>query len=281
MKSALLTALFICAPSFAAAKDIPPAPDSYVRNEGVISEAAAAEAGRRLRAFEERTGRQFVVGLFQSLEGEDLEGYENRLFKAWRVGQAKRDDGLLFCLFLKERRWRVEVGYGLEAVLTDLESSEIAQAAAGPHFKAEDYDGGVLAAIDALSAKLEGASETDAVRAPRETPDQADILWPLLWLVLGFFFVFAFTYERGFHWGLDDYAIGRRSASGPRYPVRALFLLWLYFIFLSQTLFWLRTRSLVHFRGAGWGGGGGWSSGGGGYSGGGGLSGGGGASGSW
>jgi uncharacterized protein len=281
MKSALLTALFLCAPCFTAAKDIPPSPDSYIHNEGVISEAAAAEAGQRLRAFEQRTGRQFVVGLFQDLENESLEDYTNRLFKAWRVGQAKRDDGLLFCLFLKERRWRVEVGYGLEAELTDLESSEIAQAAAVPHFKAGDYDGGVLAVIDALSAKLEGTPETDAGRAPRETSDQADILRPLLWLVLGFFFVFAFTYERGFHWGLDDYAIGRRSPSGPRYPVRAFFLLWLYAIFLFQTLFWLLTRSLVNFRSAGWGGGGGWSGGGGGFSGGGGSSGGGGASGGW
>ena len=100
MTGALLSALLLPGAALAAPKAIPPAPYSYVYNERVLSEAAAAEAGRRLSAFEGRTGHQFVVGLFQSLEEESLEDYTNRLFKAWRVGQAKRDDGLLFCRVL-------------------------------------------------------------------------------------------------------------------------------------------------------------------------------------
>ena len=279
MTGALLAALFWPG-ALAAAKDIPPAPNSHVYNEGVLSQAAAAEATSRLRGLESRTGHQFVAGLFQSLEGANLEDYANRVFKAWRVGRAKRDDGLLFCLFLKERRWRVEVGYGLEGRLTDLESSQLAQTAGVAHFKAGDYDGGVLAVIDALSAKLEGGDEAGGPSPPGASADLSGLLRSLAGFFLGFFLVFAFAYERGFHWGLDEYAIGRRSPAGPRYPVRALFLFWLYVVFLLQTLYWILTRSLVNFGGAG-GGGGGWGGGGGGFSGGGGSSGGGGASGGW
>lgn len=266
-----------------AAKPLPLAPAYFIHNEGVVSGETEKELARRLYQVEARTGRQFVVGLFQSLEGEDLEGYTNRLFKAWKVGDARRNDGLLFCLFRDEKRWRVEVGYGLEGTLTDLESAEIARAAAESHFQSGDLDGGVLAAVEGLSAKLEGGSEASARRGPVLYP--GDLLRLLLYFLLGLFLIFWPTYERGFHWGLDDYGIGKRADAGPRYPLRVAFLLWLYILFLFKTIFWLLYYS-GNFRGGrysgGYGGGGGGSwSGGGGYSGGGGSSGGGGASGGW
>lgn len=139
-----------------AAKDIPFAPRSYVLNEDVISAEAEARLSRTLSDFEQSAGHQFVVALFQSLDGESLEDYSNRVFRAWKIGDAKTNDGLLFCLFKRDRKWRVEVGYGLEGVVTDLRAGEIARDYGVPHFKTGDFDGGVQAVVEALAAKLQG-----------------------------------------------------------------------------------------------------------------------------
>ncbi|HVE13197.1 MAG TPA: TPM domain-containing protein, partial [Elusimicrobiota bacterium] len=130
-----------------AGKAVPPSPSSYVYNEGVVSAAAEARLSQALGAFERETGHQFVAALFRSLDGESLEDYSNRVFRAWKIGDAKRNDGLLFALYKDDRRWRVEVGYGLEGTLTDLEAAEIARDGV-PYFKNGDYDRGVQAVVD-------------------------------------------------------------------------------------------------------------------------------------
>ena len=125
-----------------AAKPIPPSPRAYVHNERVLSAPAAARLSALLAGFQRETGHQFVVALFESLEGESLETYSTALFRAWKIGDAKRNDGLLLALFRKDRLWRVEVGYGLEGVVTDMEAGEIARSQGVPHFKSGDFASG-------------------------------------------------------------------------------------------------------------------------------------------
>ena len=288
----LLGAAFLLARSpLRAAKPIPPSPASYVHNEGVISGPAAERLSARLADFETRTGRQFVVALFQSLEGEDLEDYANRLFRTWRIGSKKLDDGLLLCVFKSDRRWRVEVGYGLEPVLTDLEAAEIVREQAVPRFKAGDFDGGVEAAagalIEKLSAPPEAGREPPRAAVPSSLSLEEDVL-PLLakvpWVLGGFFFLFWAAVEAGLEPGIDT-LIGRRQSPGPRYPLRLAFIAWLYILLLARLL-WEAAKLILYAAlsggssGSSFGsGGGGFSSGG--FSGGGGSSGGGGASGGW
>jgi uncharacterized protein len=227
-----------------ASKPIPTSPDSYVHNEGVVRADTADQLSSRLRQFEQATGHQFVVALFQSLDGEDLETYVNQVFRQWKIGDAKRNDGLLFCVFLKDHRWRVEVGYGLEPVVTDLEAAEIVRDSAVPLFKTGDYDAGVLAAVVALSAKAGGPAESDATRSRSRRSERP---W---WL------------------------------SQPMLNFEIFLLLILLNALLSRGRHGMRSAgSFWYLGGGGWGGGGGWS--GGGFSGGGGSSGGGGASGGW
>ncbi|MBI3554551.1 MAG: TPM domain-containing protein [Elusimicrobia bacterium] len=138
-----------------AAKAIPPSPRSYVHNEGVVSAAAEERLSRTLSSFAQRSHHQFVVALFQSMDGESLEDYSNKVFRAWKVGDAKGNDGLLLCLYKTDRKWRVEVGYGLEGTITDLQAGQIAREQGVPHFKGGDFDGGVQAVVDGLIARLE------------------------------------------------------------------------------------------------------------------------------
>jgi uncharacterized protein len=254
----------------AAPKGYPPSPYSYVHNEKVVSTAAEARLSDLLRRTERQTGHQFVVALFQSLDGNNLEGYSNRLFRAWKIGDAKRNDGLLFALFLKDRRWRVEVGYGLEATVTDAEAFELVESRGVPAFKRGDFDGGVVAAAEGLAAKIGGPAESHPPPAPppplpfwKTTTGDATKLMAVLWVVGSLVFLslsfltFLITYAE---WRLGLYGGKRRKS---------------YKDFLSSSAGRYVSSSSGGFSS----GGGGWS--GGGFSGGGGSSGGGGASGGW
>jgi uncharacterized protein len=76
-----------------------------------------------------------AIAVFKSLDGESLEDVANRLFQKWRLGSKKLDNGVLLVLFVEDRKVRIEVGYGLEAVLTDAASSQIIREALAPRFR--------------------------------------------------------------------------------------------------------------------------------------------------
>ena len=107
----------------------------------ILSPVAAADLERELADLEKKSGIQLVVATFPSLDGEEIEPYANELFRAWKLGEAKKDNGVLFLIAPKERRMRIEVGYGLEGTLTDGVSSLIIANAVAPRFKAGDFNG--------------------------------------------------------------------------------------------------------------------------------------------
>lgn len=175
-------ALSCASPAFAA-KPFPPPPRDWVHNENVLSPSAERALSETLETLHRSTGRQFVVAAFRSLEGESLEDWTNRLFRAWKIGDEKRDDGLLFCVFVDDRKWRVEVGFGLEGVVTDLQASRAAREAGTPRFKQGDYDGGTLAVAQELSAILRGEHPAPPPEDPRRGAD-ASGRQALIWLLL-------------------------------------------------------------------------------------------------
>ena len=91
----------------------------------VVDEAALIPAATRtsietkLRDLEEKSGIQFVVATVRSLGGRDIETYANLLFRNWKLGEQKKNNGVLLLIAPNERKLRIEVGYGLEARLTD------------------------------------------------------------------------------------------------------------------------------------------------------------------
>jgi uncharacterized protein len=186
--------------------------------------AAAAELSPELAAFEKRTGHQMVVAAFQSLDEESLEDYTNRLFRAWKIGSAKGDDGVLFALFVQDRKWRVEVGYGLEPVLTDLEAAELARSGV-PQFQRGDYGGGTLTVVRGLEARVSGGPRARAPQAPQGRPytdEELDLLWRAA-VIPGLFFLLVFILlrdsggtigRRGGGWGGGGFGGGGFSGGG-------------------------------------------------------------------
>src|SRR5690349_14330846 len=146
----LLSPLTVCA------LDVPALTGRVVDLAGVLPAHDAAQLTDQLKAHEEKTGNQVAVLILPSLEGEPLEEYSHRVATTWRLGRKGTDNGALLFIALKERKLRIEVGYGLEGALTDLRSSRIIRQEIVPRFKAGDIPGGVRAGTEAILKTIEG-----------------------------------------------------------------------------------------------------------------------------
>ena len=148
----ILAALLICAAL--AATNFPALTGRVVDDAHILSPVAIADLERKLADLEQKSGIQLVVATVPSLDGQEIEPYANGLFRAWKLGEAKQNNGALLLIAPKERRMRIEVGYGLEGTLTDAVSSLIIANAIAPRFKAGDYDGGVTRGVDDIITAL-------------------------------------------------------------------------------------------------------------------------------
>lgn len=136
----------------------PPAPTRWVTDEaGLLTPTTRVALDRRLEELERSTGHQVLVWIDKSTGGEPIELFAERAFKAWRPGRAKLDDGVVLFVFSEDRSLRLEVGYGLEPVLTDAQSSRIINERITPLLKAGDANGALTNGVEALITTLGGA----------------------------------------------------------------------------------------------------------------------------
>lgn len=147
-------ALIAALPS--AAKEVPFLSGRVVDEADLLSPDRAAAIEERLQAFEQQTGAQVVVLTVESLEGEVLEDYSLRVAETWGLGREAQDDGVLLLVARDDRQLRIEVGYGLEGELTDLEAGRIVRNVIVPRFKAGDYPGGIEAGVDSILGTIQG-----------------------------------------------------------------------------------------------------------------------------
>jgi uncharacterized protein len=284
MKRVLLrltaAALALFAISAQAALQFPALTGRVVDEAGILSAATRSDLDAQLAAHEKATTNQVVVVTLKSLQGDDIADYGYQLGRYWGIGQKGKNNGVLLIIAPNERKLRIEVGYGLEGVLTDAESRIIIERVIKPYFKKGDYDQGVRAGISAILAALGG--EFQAPPAPTAAGGEGQNMYGLLIMAL---FVGQFLFG----------ALARRASAGKRFVAAGIFgfvagvIAWIFagllvalVIAIVVFLFMLLAGGRIGPGGAGYGnwGSGGWS-GGGGFSGGGGSFGGGGASGDW
>jgi uncharacterized protein len=106
------------------------------------------------KELEDKTGAQAIVVVIDTLEGEPIETYANGIFREWGIGQKDKNNGLLILLSIRERKWRVEVGTGLEGAVTDIYSSRVMNEFAVPKFKQSQYGIGLKEAYSVLSDNI-------------------------------------------------------------------------------------------------------------------------------
>jgi uncharacterized protein len=256
-----LLLLLLAAP--ATAQDFPKLTGRVVDGANIIPDADEAALTQKLEALETASSRQLVVATIPSLQGYDIADFGYRLGRHWGIGQKGANNGIILLVAPNERKVRIDVGYGLEPIMTDALSHQIITQQILPAFKRNDYPGGINAGADAIIAQLQAPPEQAeqkaiaAQQAQRESgsSDDGGSIFPLIfWGIVFIFFILPML--RG----------GRRGRRHRRSGV------------------WVWGPGLG---GGGWGGGssgggfGGFGGGGGGFGGGGGSFGGGGASGGW
>ena len=248
----------------ARADSLPALTGRVVDDAHLLQPAEIGALDAKLAALETQSRRQIVVVTVPSLGGDDIQDYGIKLGRAWGIGNKQRNDGLVLIVAPTERKVGIEVGYGLEGIVTDAVSGLIIRHDMTPRFKSGDYVGGINAGVDNLIAQLRlPDDEARAVAAKaktqyaREQAPHFDAGTVVFIVIFALFFVLPFLRMIG--------GGGRRYGGGV--------------MILPMGGF-----------GGGWGGGSGgggsggggdWGGGGGGFSGGGGSFGGGGASGGW
>ncbi len=100
-------------------------------------------------------GAQIAVLMINALDGETIEQYADRVFKRWQIGKQGRDNGVLLLIIKDERRMRIEVGYGLEGVITDLTASHVIREQLAPQFRQDNYYQGIYNGLSTLIHYIE------------------------------------------------------------------------------------------------------------------------------
>ncbi|MFA7440664.1 MAG: TPM domain-containing protein [Sphingomonadaceae bacterium] len=154
----------------ALAQEFPALTGRVVDAANILPPEVEQRIEQRSALVEEQTTSQIVVATIPDLQGYDIADFGYRLGRHWGIGQKDTDNGVLLIVAPNERRVRVEVGYGLEPVLTDALSSVIIQTQILPHFRAGDLPGGTEAGFNAIANQFELPPEEAAanVRAARE-----------------------------------------------------------------------------------------------------------------
>jgi uncharacterized protein len=224
---------------------------------GIINDDVEANLNKYLLELEQKTTAQMIVLTINSLEGESLEDFSLKVaHEKWRLGQKDKDNGVLLLVALQDRKYKFEIGYGLEEILPDSLTGSIGRDYLVPYFKNGDYSTGIFTAALAVINEIASNSGVEIAGMPKlkNRPYPSD-------------------------------TIERRKPNVLSIILTILFFIGLIYLFIRHPrllLFLFMMSMMGGGRRSGWGGGGGFGGGGGSFGGGGGGGfGGGGASGRW
>jgi uncharacterized protein len=153
LAAALLAFIVVLTPAWAAPK-FPALTGRVVDDANILSSETKSDLTQKLAALENKTSRQLVVVTIPSLQGYEISDYGYQLGRAWGIGQKSLNNGILFIVAPTEHKTRIEVGYGLEPIVTDAFSSVVIQTQVLPKFRGGDFNAGVEAGADALIQQL-------------------------------------------------------------------------------------------------------------------------------
>ncbi len=184
----LLAALFaMLAVPLTAQPDFPELTGRVVDNAEILSPETEGQLTTQLEALEDQSQRQVAVVTLPTLQGYDIADYGYQLGRAWGLGDAERNDGALLIVAPNERQVRIEVGYGLEGILTDAYSATIIQRDIVPRFRDGDMEGGIVAGTTAIvdHLSLPEAEAIQLVTIPVPIPERSNFR---VWLLPLFLF---------------------------------------------------------------------------------------------
>jgi uncharacterized protein len=213
--SACLALTLLALLSAALAINFPALTGRVVDQANIIPADSRGAIEAKLADLEAKSGIQLVVATVTSLEGQEIEPYANELFRAWKLGEKTKNNGVLLLVAPNERRVRIEVGYGLEGTLTDALSQVIIANAIAPRLKTGDYAGGITRGVDDIITVLTtDASEWQ--QRPSLRLDRAPAPAHINWLaIVGIIIVIGLMIvSPGFRWFILGMLMSGRNSGG-------------------------------------------------------------------
>ena len=167
---------------YAAETPIPPSPTQWVTDTAhFLSPETVSSLNARLSAYEQSTGHQLIVYIAPTTGDDPIEDWSVRAFAKWKVGRKGLDDGLALFIMSQDHKMRIEVGYGLEAVVPDAIASRIINEVMQPRIQAGHPDEAVTAAIDSLTGVIGGQANAPAT-APAPAPEKPQPISLFQWI---------------------------------------------------------------------------------------------------
>ena len=193
----------------------PPLTGRVVDQANIIPDATRQEITQKLADLEQKSGIQLVVATVNSLEDGDIETYANELFRAWKLGEKDKNNGVLLLVAPKEHKVRIEVGYGLEGTLTDALSKIIIVNAMTPSFKKGDFGGGISRGVDDIITTLTTDS-SDWQPKPQVRADQDNNSEAIGWVLIvgAIILVVMLGVSPGFRWFFFNVLLNALLSSG-------------------------------------------------------------------
>ncbi len=168
---------------YAAETPIPPSPTQWVTDTAnFLSPEAVRSLDARLAAYQQATGHQLIVYIAATTGDAPIEDWAVRAFAKWKVGRKGLDDGLALFIMSQDKKMRIEVGYGLEAVVPDAIASRVINEVMAPRILAGHADEAVTAAIDSLIGVIGGEAKAPP---PTPAPERSKPWTPFQWIFYG------------------------------------------------------------------------------------------------
>ena len=191
-----------------AQKAVPELWGARVHDEAhALKQESVDQLEKELKAYEDSTSNQIAILVVQSLDGDVLEEYSLRVAEKWKLGTKNKDNGVLLFIAVDDHKMRIEVGQGLEGVLTDAQSNRIIRNEIAPEFRRNDYDAGVKAGIHGIVKAIAGEYKAD--------DDNGGMSSENIILLVGFILVFLFIIGYAFYKEIKSPSNGK-SSSGRR-----------------------------------------------------------------
>jgi len=199
--------LILISVNFAFSLDVPKLTARVNDYAGMLSEQEKQELEQTLKNIETNTSAQLVLLTMPSLEDENLEEYTMRVADEWKIGQDKMDNGVILFIAMKERRIRIEVGYGLEPVLPDGRSGTIIRNILTPAFKQGMFYQGFTDAFLAMNSYITGSDNIDQYEQSYAQEDDTVIEIIMILIIISVFVLIfilggkkSLRTGRGIHW---------------------------------------------------------------------------------
>ncbi len=211
-----LAFLLLLFSSNALSSDIPK-PVGYVNDFAkVLTSDTKNKLNRILVELKQKTGVEFAVVTIKTTKGEDIFDYSMKLFQQWGIGQKKEDNGILFLVSVKDRRLRINTGYGVEGILPDGLLGRIRDRYIIPYFKKGDYNDGILNGALAIVSVVAKAKNVvlNGYTAPKKLKRRGISLIDIILLIAAIFFIGPYFFPLMFGMFLGSYRSGWESPLG-------------------------------------------------------------------